>query len=43
MDVSQPPLILSAWSNRRNTQAIAASPTHSRSAKELPAILDLCT
>lgn len=34
MDVSQPPLILSAWSNRMNTQAVAASPTHSRSAKE---------
>ena len=27
MDVSQPPLILPAWSNRMNTQAIAASST----------------
>ena len=26
MDVSQPPLILSAWSNRMNTRAIAAPP-----------------
>lgn len=54
MDVSQPPLILSAWSNRMNTQAIAASPTHSRSKKRpaifmelvyhrLAATLDLCT
>jgi hypothetical protein len=38
MDVSQPPLILSAWSNRMNTQAIAASPPHSRSAKENKAL-----
>jgi hypothetical protein len=54
MDVSRPPLILSAWSNRMNTQAIAVSPPHSRSAKgpasfmelvypRLTATLDLCT